>query len=98
MINIVYMNTRLHELSPDFKMIVLYHSSVSLIDYLICIFNKYNLQFEVTIQYRGYRTTPQMEELCKTIVKQYNKKLIKFIVDNPAFIYVDTDSIREGGR
>lgn len=76
--NIAYMNKRMHELSPDFKMIVPYHSQTSLIGYLICIFHNYNRLFEVTIQYKGYRTTPQMEELCKTIVTQYNKKLVKF--------------------
>ena len=76
--NIAYMNRRLHELSQEFKMIVPYHSQVSLIDYLICVFHNGNREFEVTIQYRGYRTTPQTEELCKTIITQYNKKLIKF--------------------
>lgn len=77
--NIAYMNKRLHELSPEFKMIVPYHSQTSLIDYLICVFHNYNREFEVTIQYRGYRTTPQMEELCNAIIKQYNKKLVAFI-------------------
>lgn len=77
--NIAYMNRRLHELSPEFKMIVPYHSQVSLIDYLICVFHNHNREFEVTIQYRGYRTTPHMEELCKTIITQYNKKIVKFM-------------------
>lgn len=79
--NIAYMNKRLHELSPEFKMIVPYHSTVSLIDYLICVFHKYNREFEVTIQYRGYRNTLQMEELCHNIVTQYNKKLVKYLRD-----------------
>lgn len=77
--NIAYMNKRLHELSPEFKMIVPHHSQVSVIDYLICVFHNGNREFEVTFQYPGYRTTPQMEKLCKTIITEYNKKLVKFI-------------------